>query len=91
MDTCTLDAPKTDEFHASVPRAGCGNWMQAKSRQEGLSIFLQAAIMHSSISRSALTLEFLTREAQEVRISLPPLSPTAAADHDGSHRGEDSS
>uniref|UniRef100_K3WDS3 PX domain-containing protein n=1 Tax=Globisporangium ultimum (strain ATCC 200006 / CBS 805.95 / DAOM BR144) TaxID=431595 RepID=K3WDS3_GLOUD len=63
----------------------------AKSRQEALSIFLQAAIMHSSISRSALTLEFLTREAQEVRISLPPLSPTATANHEGSHRGEDSS
>lgn len=55
-------------------------------------MFLQAAIMHSSISKSALTLEFLTREAQEVRISLPPLSPTgAAADHDASQRGEDSS
>lgn len=63
---------------------------QAKSRQDALSIFLQAAIMHSSISRSALTLEFLTREAQEVRISLPPLSPTAA-DHESSQRGEDSS
>ncbi|TDH70947.1 hypothetical protein CCR75_005282 [Bremia lactucae] len=48
----------------------------AKYRQEALNIFLQEAIMHSSISRSAPMLNFLTREAREVRVSLPPLSPT---------------
>lgn len=41
-----------------------------------LSLFLQASIMHASISRSPAMLGFLTREAQEVRVSLPPLSPT---------------
>ncbi|KAG7399499.1 Vacuolar protein sorting-associated protein 13A [Phytophthora boehmeriae] len=49
----------------------------AKHRQETLNVFLQAAIMHSTISRSVPMLEFLTREAREVRVSLPPLSPTA--------------
>ncbi|KAL8021053.1 putative vacuolar protein sorting-associated protein [Plasmopara halstedii] len=48
----------------------------AKYRQEALNMFLQAAIMHSAISRSAVMLEFLTRDAREVRVSLPPLSPT---------------
>lgn len=48
----------------------------AKPRQEALNIFLQAASMHSAVSRSAPLLEFLTREAQEVRVSLPPLSPS---------------
>jgi hypothetical protein len=48
----------------------------AKHRQEALNMFLQAAIMHSVISRSAAMLDFLTREAREVRVSLPPLSPT---------------
>jgi hypothetical protein len=35
--------------------------------------------MHSAVSRSAPMLEFLTREAQEVRVSLPPLSPTGGS------------
>jgi hypothetical protein len=52
---------------------------QAKHRQEALNIFLQAASMHSAVSRSAPMLEFLTREAQEVRVSLPPLSPTGGS------------
>jgi hypothetical protein len=50
----------------------------ATHRQETLSVFLQAAIMHSTISGSQAMLEFLTRNAHEVRVSLPPLSPTAA-------------
>ncbi|KAG6576183.1 uncharacterized protein IUM83_18080 [Phytophthora cinnamomi] len=37
----------------------------AKHRQEVLNMFLQAAIMHSVISRSAAMLDFLTREAGE--------------------------
>lgn len=41
-------------------------------------MFLQAASMHSTITRSLPMLEFLTREAQEVRVSLPPLSPSGA-------------
>jgi hypothetical protein len=48
----------------------------ATQRQEALSAVLQTAIMHSSISGSHAMLEFLTRNAHEVRVSLPPLSPT---------------
>ncbi|DAZ96140.1 TPA: LOW QUALITY PROTEIN: hypothetical protein N0F65_008719 [Lagenidium giganteum] len=48
----------------------------AHRRQESLSVFLQACIMHSSVCRSAVVLDFLTRDAKEVRVSLPPLSPT---------------
>ncbi|TMW61081.1 hypothetical protein Poli38472_014542 [Pythium oligandrum] len=47
----------------------------ATYRQDALSVFLQAAIMHSSISGSPPMLEFLTRSPHEVRVSLPPLSP----------------
>lgn len=60
----------------------------AKHRQEALNMFLQAAIMHSGISRSAAMLDFLTREAREVRVSLPPLSPTG--ERDTSQRAGDS-
>ncbi|KAL3657873.1 hypothetical protein V7S43_017251 [Phytophthora oleae] len=60
----------------------------AKHRQEALNMFLQAAIMHSAISRSAAMLDFLTHEAREVRVSLPPLSPTG--ERDASQRAGDS-
>ncbi|OWZ20915.1 Vacuolar protein sorting-associated protein [Phytophthora megakarya] len=60
----------------------------AKYRQEALNMFLQAAIMHSIISRSAAMLDFLTREAREVRVSLPPLSPTG--EREASQRAGDS-
>ncbi|KAL4137935.1 hypothetical protein PRIC2_001445 [Phytophthora ramorum] len=60
----------------------------AKHRQEALNMFLQAAIMHSVISRSAAMLDFLTREAHEVRVSLPPLSPTG--EREASQRAGDS-
>ncbi|KAG7391635.1 Vacuolar protein sorting-associated protein 13A [Phytophthora pseudosyringae] len=60
----------------------------AKHRQEALNMFLQAAIMHSVISRSAAMLDFLTREAREVRVSLPPLSPTG--EREASQRAGDS-
>ncbi|KAG6974588.1 hypothetical protein JG688_00003006 [Phytophthora aleatoria] len=60
----------------------------AKYRQEALNMFLQAAIMHSAISRSAAMLDFLTREAREVRVSLPPLSPTG--EREASQRAGDS-
>lgn len=59
---------------------------QAKHRQEALNIFLQAASMHSAVSRSAPMLEFLTRESQEVRVSLPPLSPTGGGGGGGHAR-----
>uniref|UniRef100_A0AAV1T4Y3 Vacuolar protein sorting-associated protein n=1 Tax=Peronospora matthiolae TaxID=2874970 RepID=A0AAV1T4Y3_9STRA len=58
----------------------------AKHRQDALNMFLQAAIMHSVISRSAAMLDFLTREAREVRVSLPPLSP--AGDREAPQRGD---
>lgn len=60
----------------------------AKYRQEALNMFLQAAIMHSAISRSAAMLSFLTCEAREVRVSLPPLSPTG--EREASQRAGDS-
>jgi hypothetical protein len=47
----------------------------ARYRQEALSVFLQAAIMHSAISRHQVMLDFLTRQAQEIRVSLPSQSP----------------
>ncbi|ETK93730.1 hypothetical protein L915_03109 [Phytophthora nicotianae] len=60
----------------------------AKYRQEALNMFLQAAIMHSAISRSAAMLNFLTCAAREVRVSLPPLSPTG--EREASQRAGDS-
>ncbi|KAE9248219.1 hypothetical protein PF004_g3954 [Phytophthora fragariae] len=60
----------------------------AKHRQEALNMFLQAAIMHSEITRSGAMLDFLTREAREVRVSLPPLSPTG--EREASQRAGDS-
>ncbi|RLN73180.1 hypothetical protein BBJ28_00004428 [Nothophytophthora sp. Chile5] len=59
----------------------------AKHRQEALNVFLQAAIMHSTVSRSAAMLDFLTREAREVRVSLPPLSPSGEREAD-QHAGD---
>ncbi|CAH0482325.1 unnamed protein product [Peronospora belbahrii] len=60
----------------------------AKHRQEALNMFLQAAIMHSAISRCTAMLDFLTHGAREVRVSLPPLSPTG--EKEASQRAGDS-
>ncbi|KUF98293.1 hypothetical protein AM588_10009687 [Phytophthora nicotianae] len=60
----------------------------AKYRQEALNMFLQAAIMHSAISRSVAMVNFLTCAAREVRVSLPPLSPTG--EREASQRAGDS-